>query len=96
MSYANKKTFDNTNKGALFKNEEMKSDKSPQYTGKINVGGKDFYLSGWVRESKTGNKFFSLSVTDPSSVQRPGNTGGGYQQKQAAPVRNEMNDEIPF
>jgi hypothetical protein len=53
--------FDNTNRGALFKNDRKQADKHADYTGKLNVGGKDYWISGWVKEGKSG-KFFSLSV----------------------------------
>lgn len=55
--------YDNTNRGALFK-AEKKSEKHPDYTGKINIGGNDHYLSAWIKESKAGNKFMSLSLGD--------------------------------
>jgi len=37
--------YDNTNKGVLFRNNEKgEGDKKPDYTGKLNVNGKDFRL----------------------------------------------------
>ena len=53
--------YDNTNRGALFKKTERKSDKHPEYDGPLNVGGVEYQISAWVREGKNG-KFFSLSV----------------------------------
>lgn len=58
--------YDNTNKGVLFRNTEKgEGDKKPDYTGKLNVAGKDFRLAGWLKESKTGTKFLSLSLSEP-------------------------------
>jgi len=57
--------YDNTNRGVLFKAQEKKSEKSPDYTGKINVDGVDKDLSGWIKKSKNGNTFLSLSVKEP-------------------------------
>lgn len=56
--------YDNTNSGALFRNDRKESERHPDYTGSINVEGKEFWLSGWLRESKAGKKFFSLSVRE--------------------------------
>lgn len=42
--------YDNTNSGTLGKNRKPKSDRSPQYTGKINLDGLDLWLSGWEKE----------------------------------------------
>lgn len=55
--------YDNTNSGVLFKNDEKKNEKSPEYTGKINIEGKEYKLSAWVKEGKKG-KFFSLKVNE--------------------------------
>jgi len=56
--------YDNTNRGVLFKNNRKEKDTHPDYTGKINVDGKDKQLSAWLKEGKNG-KFMSLSVSDP-------------------------------
>jgi uncharacterized protein (DUF736 family) len=50
------------NSGSLFRNEKKASEKHPDYSGSITIGGIDYWLSGWVKESKAGKKFFSLSV----------------------------------
>jgi len=55
--------FDNTNRGILSKNLNKTADNHPEYSGSINVGGIDYWLSAWIKESsKDGKKFFSLSV----------------------------------
>lgn len=58
--------YDNTNKGVLFKNQEKgEGDKKPDYTGKLNVNGKEYRLAGWLRESKSGTKFLSIAISEP-------------------------------
>lgn len=54
--------YDNTNTGTLFRNENRQSDTHPEYSGSLNVEGKEYWLNGWVKESKNGKKFFSLRV----------------------------------
>jgi len=56
------KQYDNTNRGALFKNKDKEKDEHPDYTGKLNVLGKDYWLAAWIKESKGGMKYMSLSV----------------------------------
>jgi len=61
--------YDRTNTGILFKNES-ENEKAPKYTGKINVGGKEYELAAWIKEGKTG-KFMSLKVQEPRQKQAP-------------------------
>jgi hypothetical protein len=50
----------------------------------VNVNGEDFYLNAWLKESKAGKKFFSLSVK-PKGESRP-----------AAPVTEISMEDVPF
>jgi len=61
--------YDRTNTGILFKNES-ENEKAPKYTGKINVGGKEYELAARIKEGKTG-KFMSLKVQEPRQKQAP-------------------------
>jgi hypothetical protein len=60
--------YDNTDRGVLFKNDRKTTDSHPDYTGNINVGGQEFWLSAWIKEGQRG-KFMSLSVK-PKDEQR--------------------------
>jgi hypothetical protein len=88
----NRGDYDNTNRGVLFKAKDKKKDTSPDYTGTINVDGTEFKLSGWLKSSKAGEKFFSLSVWTPQEG------GNGYTAApKASPAKQaDTNDEIPF
>lgn len=56
------KQFDNTNTGALFKNDmEGKSENFPPYGGSLNIDGTEYWVSAWVKEGQKG-KFFSLAI----------------------------------
>ena len=58
--------YDNTNSGALFTNKNRKEDKHPNYTGKLNVAGKEYQVSGWIRETKTGEQYLSIRISEPN------------------------------
>ena len=77
-------TFDNTNRGALFKNKEKASANHPDYKGKLNVDGEDYWLSSWIKKSKDGKTYMSVSVTKAES------RDGGKSAKKAD------EDPIPF
>ena len=55
------------NSGYLFKNKDKRTDKQPDYRGKMNIGGKDWLVSGWTR-NKDGEEMISIAVTDPASL----------------------------
>ena len=80
--------YDNTNKGALFRNDDKNpnDDRDRDYNGTLDVEGTDYWISGWVRTSKNGKKYLSLSVKPK-------------QDKPAAskkPRADDFGDEIPF
>lgn len=84
---------DNTNSGALFKNDtEGKSENFPPYGGSINVEGVEYWVSAWVKDGKKG-KFFSLALK-PKEAQPQRGGGGG----KARPQDNgdDLDDGIPF
>jgi hypothetical protein len=52
---------DYPNSGILFKNTNKKDAKHADYRGELDVDGRKFWLSAWIKEGKKG-KFLSLSV----------------------------------
>jgi uncharacterized protein (DUF736 family) len=61
--------YDNSNRGAIFKNDDKQQDNHPDYKGSLNVNGVDLWVSGWLKTSeKTGKKFLSLSVKPKDSA----------------------------
>ncbi len=61
-------SYDNTNSGALFRNDRRQSDSHPEYTGTINVKGEEFWLSAWVKQTKDGKKFFSIKLREKNAA----------------------------
>jgi hypothetical protein len=52
------------NSGVLFKNQNKKTDKHPDYTGNGIVEGKEKQIAMWVKEGKKG-KFFTWALSEP-------------------------------
>ena len=80
--------YDNSNRGALFRvTDKLGNEKRPDYSGNLNVNGVDYELSGWMKVSKKGNKFMSLTIKEPFKKTT----------KVATPVVEPFeDDEIPF
>jgi len=63
--------FDNTNRGALWKNKNRKTDSHPNLQGKLNINGEEYYLSAWTKVSSSGSKWLSLSLGDKIEAAAP-------------------------
>ena len=81
--------YDNTDRGVLFKNDKQGNESRPDYRGTLNVNGQDFWISAWVKYSKAGNKYLSLSV-------RPKEAKAETERQPAAPAAAAFDDDIPF
>lgn len=84
--------YDNTNRGAIFKNDNKTSDNHPDYRGTINVDGVEKQIALWLKTSKDGTKkFFSAAISNPY-----------VKDEQVSPVKpiadvvNTEEDDLPF
>ena len=87
--------YDPTNRGALFSNRDKKtSENFPDYGGSLNVDGKEYFISAWLKDGPKG-KFMSLSVKPkeakqeraPESSRRSGRDAG---------FRGDPDSDVPF
>lgn len=72
------------NSGALFKAKANENPNWPQYDGSCAIGGREYWISAWVKEGKSG-KFFSLAF-------KP-------KEEKAAPAPKQtpsVDEDIPF
>lgn len=59
------------NSGSIFKNDKKEKETHPDYRGKMMVDGKEKSVSLWVKESKNGVKYFSMSIQEPYKKDAP-------------------------
>lgn len=52
--------------GVLFRNHRKVKETHPDYTGSCKVGGKDYYVSAWIKEAN-GKKYFSMAYKEDRS-----------------------------
>lgn len=55
------------NSGLLAKNDKQGNENRPDYRGSINVDGREYWLSAWIKQGRdgtklAGQKYMSLSV----------------------------------
>lgn len=71
--------------GSLFRNQDKKTDSHPDYTGSAKIDGTEFWISGWLNESREGRKYLSLKFKEKEDVRTP--------RKNDA---DQFDDDIPF
>lgn len=97
--------FDNKNRGVLFENDKQDNPKRPDFSGTIDVEGKEYRLAMWEKVSKKGQAFFSLAVSEKKEVtdtQGKGRSSEAWNQAREKlhkeePEQEAINlDDIPF
>ena len=86
----------NPGNGSLFKNKNIKTEKSPQYTGSAKIvvppmpnGGElKLDLAGWVKEGQNG-RFISLSLKEDTYSQENSYVPG-------SDADEDIDDDLPF
>ena len=56
------------NNGSLFRNDKKETEKQPDYNGTAKIDGKDYKVAAWIKESKSGSKFFSIVYTEVNAM----------------------------
>jgi hypothetical protein len=82
--------YDNNNRGAVWKNEKKATDKHPDFTGSLNVEGKEFWVSAWRSDGsnpKAPVLSFSVNAKEPMA-QAP--------QKPAPAFDDDLSMDTPF
>ena len=87
--------YDDTNRGSIWANRKKREGKQdPDFTGSLNVGGHDYWVSAWKRKEGASPNApalsFSVKQKDGKPAPKQPDSGAGPSAKE------EMNDEIPF
>lgn len=92
-------TYDPTNRGALFKADKSGNPKRPDYTGTLNVDGKDYEIAGWIAESKEKKMVYVQLKVQPkrNAKQEPGHSLPAPAERRPVPAdRPDFDDFVPF
>ena len=89
-------TYDNTNRGVLFKNDRQTKETQPGYTGSLNVDGVEYFLDAWLKEGQKG-KFFSVSVKrKDKQAAAPARAPAPAPALRPSSGFDDMDSDIPF
>lgn len=89
-------SYDNTNTGALFKNDRKEQATHADYRGSINIEGRKYWLNAWIKPVKAdpSKRFMSLSVK-PKEARAPA-TKAPAPKPRGGSGFDDMEDDIPF
>jgi hypothetical protein len=86
MAYGNEpRKFDPTNRGTLEKNKEKRDENDRDYKGALNIDGREYWLSGYMKNGKYG-PFLSLKAKPKDEARRETYTRAQQEVPQRAPV----------
>lgn len=87
--------YDNTNRGAMWRNQNKQSDTHPDLSGSINIEGVEYWISGWTKKenSSPNAPVVSISIRPKEQGVQPRNN-----TQAAAPANNtvDFESDIPF
>jgi uncharacterized protein (DUF736 family) len=63
--------YDDELRGVLFPERDKKSDRHPDFTGKVTVSGTDYRIAAWKRASRADNKPFLSLTLEEAKVPTP-------------------------
>jgi hypothetical protein len=62
--------YDNTNQGAIWKNEKKETATHPDFTGSLNVDGVEYWVSAWKRGPAAKEKAPALKFSIKAKEER--------------------------
>lgn len=83
--------YDNTNSGAIFANDRKEKDTHPDRTGSINIEGVEYWINGWLKKTKDGKPFLSVSLRRKDEGAKPASA-----KPATATAHADDGDDIPF
>lgn len=85
--------FDPEMKGTLGENLYRRNERDSDMKGKCQINGIEYNISGWLKTSKNGGQFYSLSFTERT---REKVEQGSKIIASPAPRNDFRDEEVPF
>tara|TARA_Y100000588_G_C14050844_1_gene837100 strand:+ start:310 stop:603 length:294 start_codon:yes stop_codon:yes gene_type:complete len=75
------------NRGSIFVNDKKEKETHPDRRGDANIDGVEYWVAGWVKQTKSGDPFLSLDFTRKDQAQPASNP---------QPGSHVAEDDVPF
>lgn len=86
-------SYDNTNSGILTKNDKQGNESRPDYRGSINVDGREYWLSAWLKTGRDGTKLAGQKYMSLSVQPKDASYGGAAPAAAPAPAPARMTQD---
>ena len=86
--------YDNTNRGSIWGNKRKTTDAHPDFTGTLNVEGREYFFDAWKRKPGAAENAPSLTFKIKLKDQQP-----SPEQFKESAQRNfpaDLQDKVPF
>lgn len=77
------------NSGIVFKNDKKEKPSHPDRTGSCTIDGKDYWISGWMKEGEKG-PFLTLAFKPKETKNQPA------QEPTRKGAKNTFDEDIPW
>ena len=92
--------YDDRNRGSIWKNEKKETDKHPDFTGSLNVDGRDYWVSAWKRKPDASDRApalsFSVKPKDGKPQEQSVAASAPARRGSMKDAMDDMDDSIPF
>lgn len=90
--------------GSIFNNTKKEKDTHPDRTGDCTIGGRKYWISGWVKQDRNGKQYLSLafkpkeqrSAASEYEAERRQDARAAERVAAGTSTSRDMDDEIPF
>jgi hypothetical protein len=86
-------SYDNTNSGLLARNDKQGNESRPDYRGSINVEGREYWLSAWIKTGRDGTKLAGQKYMSLSVQPKDASYGGAAPAPAPAPAPARMTQD---
>lgn len=83
-------SYDNNNRGAVWKNDKREKDTHPHWTGSATIDGVEYWVNAWKKKDDAGENAPSISFTFKLKEAR------APKSTHAAEPPADFDDDIPF
>jgi hypothetical protein len=59
------------NTGSIWANDKRQADNHPDRTGSALIGGREYWLNGWLKKTKDNKSYLSLSFKPKDHASKP-------------------------